>query len=238
MNLRRAERNLYNGAMANRAYVSAWAEGYSEATQRERLKQLLATAPLSASWPGFAGLVVRAVGPAESPFFEWDLRSQPIGAAEVVELTNEAEGSDVAYEVRAQWDLWTFDLESGKWQHKPQPLEINCYGPDYDGGIAAEQGHFLIDVGLEHLFTGHAGLLGNQGSRNRQAEHPDEERFLAAMAEPERLREYHEKTRENIQQLFRWMRRAEIAVPLERYRMWSEGEENFEARVDEILAVR
>lgn len=224
--------------MANRAYISAWAEDYSEATQRERFQKLLATVPLSASWPGFDGILVRAVDPTESPLFEWDLRSRPLGAPEVVELIQEAQGSDIAYEVRAQWDLWVFDLDTGKWQHKPQPLEIHCYGPDFDGGISKEQGDFLMDVGFEHLFTGHAGLLGNQGSRMRPAEHPEEERFLVAMAAPERLRLYHEKTRENIQQLFRWIRQADIAVPLKRYRIWSEGEESFEARVDEILAVR
>jgi len=31
---------------------------------------------------------------------------------------------------------------------------------------------------------------------------------------------------------------VENALPVERFRLWSEGEENFEARLDEILAVR
>jgi hypothetical protein len=52
------------------------------------------------------------------------------------------------------------------------------------------------------------------------------------------LREYQEKTRENIQQLMGWMRTVEETLPVERVRLWSEGEENFEARLDEILAVR
>jgi hypothetical protein len=34
------------------------------------------------------------------------------------------------------------------------------------------------------------------------------------------------------------MQAVEQALPVERYRLWSEGEENFEARLDEILAVR
>lgn len=228
--------------MANRAYVSAWAQDYSEATQLEKLERLLETAPLSASWPGFNGLVVRALNSAESPAREWDLRSQPIGAAEIVNLMREPQGPDLAYEISGQWDLWVFDDESGRWQNKPQPLQIECYGPEYDAGMAGEQSDFLIDAGFEHLFTGHARLLGSRTGQPEAAalesQHPEEARFLAAMAAPERLREYHERTRANIQVLFRWMREAEAAVPLERYRMWSEGEENFEARMDEILAVR
>jgi hypothetical protein len=58
------------------------------------------------------------------------------------------------------------------------------------------------------------------------------------MSQPENAREYHDKTRENIRKLMDWMREAEQALPIERTRLWSEGEENFEARLDEILAVR
>jgi hypothetical protein len=224
--------------MANRAYVSAWAQEYSEATQLEKLERLLETAPLSASWPGFTGVVTRALDPTETPVREWDLRSQPVGAAELVSLLRELPGADLAYEIRALWDLWVYEAETGGWKNKPQDLQIDCYGLQYDTGQSGEQEHFLIDLGLEHLFTGHAGLLaGNRGSRIAPA-HPEEERFLAAMADPDRLREYHQRTRENIEVLFRWMQEAEAAVPLEKYRMWSEGEENFEATVDQILAVR
>lgn len=224
--------------MANRAYVSAWAQEYTEATQLEKLERLLETVPLSASWPGFTGVVTRALDPTESPVREWDLRTQPVGAAELISLLRELPGADLAYEIRAQWDLWVYEGQTGGWKNKPQDLQIDCYGLQYDTGQPGEQEHFLIDLGLEHLFTGHAGLLaGNRENRAAPA-HPEEERFLTAMADPERLREYHQRTRENIEVMFRWMQEAEVAVPLEKYRMWSEGEENFEATVDQILAVR
>ncbi len=238
--------------MANRAYVSAWARDYSEETQLATFGRLLETVPLPESWRGFTSLIVRAVDAAESPVREWDLRGLPVSAAEIMELLREHSGGDMAYEVRAPWELWIFDVEAGRWKRTPQVLEITCHGPDYDGGIAAEQGHFLIDIGFEHLFTGHAGLLGNRPGADaaesysnapgqtalQKALQEEEARFLGAMAAPERLREYHERTRENIQYLFRWLQEAEAAVPLERYRAWSEGEEDFEARLDEILAVR
>ena len=52
------------------------------------------------------------------------------------------------------------------------------------------------------------------------------------------LKEYHAKTRENIQQLFYWVEAIERALPVERSELWSEGEENIEARLDAILAQR
>ena len=56
------------------------------------------------------------------------------------------------------------------------------------------------------------------------------------MAVSNNLKEYHAKTRENIQQLFNWVEAIERALPVERSELWSEGEENFEARLDAILA--
>jgi hypothetical protein len=58
------------------------------------------------------------------------------------------------------------------------------------------------------------------------------------MSWPENLKLYKERTRENIKKLFDWVRQIETAVDAERVRLWSEGEENFEARLEEILAAR
>ena len=95
-----------------------------------------------------------------------------------------------------------------------------------------------LNLGFEHFFTGHAGLLGFRQAAKASPESPEEARFLAAMERPENLRNYQEKTADNIRRLFEWVRRIEKAVPVERLRLWSEGEENLEARMEEILAAR
>jgi hypothetical protein len=58
------------------------------------------------------------------------------------------------------------------------------------------------------------------------------------MSTPGNLKEYHVKTRENIQRLFSWVESIERALPVERSQLWSEGEQNFEARLDAIVAQR
>jgi hypothetical protein len=58
------------------------------------------------------------------------------------------------------------------------------------------------------------------------------------MASPQNLKDYHAKTRENIQQLFNWVEAVQRALPIERSELTSEGEENFEARLDAILSAR
>ena len=203
----------------------------------EHFGLFLSTVPFSAGHHGFTELVIRAVDPSESPLAEHDLRVQPLDAAEIVELAREYVSSDAAFETRAHWDLWTFEMSSGRWRLQPQTLDLFCYGEEYDKGAWRETGHLQAHVGLEHLFTGHAGLLGARQQPSVPAQHPIEQEFLNAMTQPERLRAYHEKTRENIRKLLHWASQVEADVPIEQFRLWSEGEENFEARMEEILAV-
>jgi hypothetical protein len=124
--------------------------------------------------------------------------------------------------------------------HKPEPLLNTCHGPEYDDGLAASEGHFTADLGFEHFFTGHAGLLAPGAASNpfESSDHPLEHTFRQWMSTPGNLKEYHAKTRENIQLLFRWVESIERALPVERNQLWSEGEQNFEARLDAILAHR
>jgi hypothetical protein len=56
------------------------------------------------------------------------------------------------------------------------------------------------------------------------------------MAWPDNLEKYRESTRESIRKLLEWLRRIEGAIPVERVQLWSEGEDNFEARLEEIAA--
>jgi len=202
--------------------------------------RFLTTAPLSASKPTFTDLVVQPIDPTEPSIAEWDLRSQKSGPAEVAALSIQYLNTDSAYIATANWDLWNFDVESMKWKQDPQPLVLTCHGPTYEDGIAATSGHFSADLGFEFFFTGHAGLLAPGAASNPfdSSDHPIEHTFRQWMAVPANLKEYHAKTRENIQQLFSWVEGVERALPVERSELWSEGEENFEARLDAILARR
>ena len=223
--------------MANQAYLRVWCKDFPEELILERFGSFLGTVPFSATKPGFTYLTAHAVDPTEIPVFEQDLRSLPLDAPSIVELSREYLNNDTSYEVRCDWDLWVSEGEATRWKLEPQPLEISCFGEDYGEKTWLESGHFEANLGFEHLFTGHAGLLGFDRGVRAVAESPEEAHFLEAMAWPENLQKYQEKTRENIRKLMDWTRRIEKALPVERVQLWSEGEENFEARLEEILAV-
>lgn len=225
-------------AMSNQAYLSIWCKDFSEERILERFGEFLATIPFSAAKPGFTHLVIRAVDFTENPVLEQDLRSVPHDAAGIIDIAKDHLHSDCAYEVRADWDLWVFEGDPERWQRLPQPLGLSCYGEDFDDGYWQENGHLEVNFGFEHLFTGHAGLLGFRQSGKAAPQSPEEARFLASMEQPVNLQMYRDKTRENIRKLFEWVRFIEKALPVKEVRLWSEGEENFEARLEEILAAR
>jgi len=226
--------------MANRAYLRVWTRDFSEQTMIAEFARFLTTAPLTEGQGNFQQLTVQAVDPSEMPVDEWDLKDGKFGPAEVAALAAQHINEDTGYIVQARWDLWSFDMETLKWMHGPQALVLSCHGRSYDGGVAATEGHFQADLGFEHFFTGHAGLLAPGAAKNPfdSSDHPVEKTFRSWMTNPENLRQYHQKTRENIQKLFGWVESVEAALPVERSELWSEGEENFEARLDAILAQR
>jgi hypothetical protein len=226
--------------MANHAYLRVWTRDFSIETMLAEFARFLTTAPLSVTHNTFSELIVQAVDATEIPVAEWDLRPLKMGSAEVTALAVQHLNTDTAYTANAKWDLWSFDIESLKWEHKPEPLTLSCHGVDYDDGLAATSGHFMADLGFEHFFTGHGGLLAPGAASNpfNSSDHPIEHTFRQWMSASASLKEYHARTRENIQQLFNWVESIQLALPVERSELWSEGEENFEARLDAILSQR
>jgi hypothetical protein len=224
--------------MSNQAYLSIWCKQFDEEHMLEQFGAFLTTVPFSATKPGFSYLTVRAVDPSEAPILEQDLRSVPLDPAGVIEIARDHLHNDSSYEVAAHWDLWVFEANTAKSKLEPQPLEIYSHGEGYDDGFWRENGHIEVNLGFEHLFTGHAGLLGIRHGTRAAAQSPEEAHFLEAMAWPENLQAYEEKTRENVRKLLDWVRRIEKSLAVDRVRLWSEGEDNFEARLEEILAAR
>jgi hypothetical protein len=255
----------YNNRVGNHAYLSLWLDDPSESALLENFQRFLGTIPFSKRRPSFTELIVRAVSPAESPLMERDLRSADMtaggDAGAVTAMIAELLHSDSSYEVGAWWDLWTYTenaSENGVWKLQPQPLLLVCKGEDYDDGIAREAGHIQADIGFEHLFTGPAEPLGGAqalvtpgafkridqtGERSMgktedrvHAAQAVKSPFMATMTGDEHRNVYREKTAANARVLLDWVERVRASLPVKRFQLWSEEEENFEAQLEEIVA--
>jgi hypothetical protein len=226
--------------MANRAYLRVRTRDFSEATMIAQFARFLTTAPLSESRPYFDELTVQPIDPTEPPAAEWDVHDGTYGAPEIAALAAQHLNADSAYIVYARWDLWAFNVDTVTWKRGPQPLILTCNGPEYDNGAATSEGHFVADLGFEHLFTGHGGILAPAVATNPfdNSDHPIEKTFRSWMSVEANRKIYAGKTSENIQHLMNWVESISRALPVERSELWSEGEENFEARIDAILALR
>src|SRR5208283_888693 len=173
--------------MANRAYLRVWTRDFNEETMIAQFARFLTTAPVTEAGPGFEQLIVQPIDSTETPIAEWDLKTGKFGAAEVAALAALNLAPDTAYIVDAKWALWNFDIATLKWKQVPLPLELRCHGRLYDDGIAASTGNFLVDLGFEHLFTGHAGLLAPSTAKNpfEISDHPLEKTFRSWMSSGE-----------------------------------------------------
>jgi len=222
--------------MANQAYLNVWCKDFPEDRIIERFGAFLETVPFSATRPGFTNLTIRAVDVSEPTVLEMDLRALPLDGAGITEIARDHVHEDCSFETGGYWDLALFEAESGKAKIESQALEVFCRGEHYDDELWRQSGHFEVNLGFEHFFTGHGGVLGNRRGPNALAQSLEESRFLEAMVWPDNLEKYRDITRENIRKLMEWLARIERAIPVQRVQLWSEGEENFEARVKEIVA--
>jgi len=91
-------------------------------------------------------------------------------------------------------DLWSFDIESLKWQRKPEPLMLTCHGLEYDGDLAATSGHFMADSASSTFSP--VRRLARPGAASNpfpSSDHPTEHTFRNGWRE-RHLKEYHAKT--------------------------------------------
>jgi hypothetical protein len=105
--------------MANRAYLRVWTRDFSERTTIPEFARFLTTAPLMEGEGRFQQLTIQAVDATEAPVAEWDLKEGPFGPAEVAALAAQHLNEDTAFIVEAQWDLWSFNIDTLKWLHGP-----------------------------------------------------------------------------------------------------------------------
>ncbi len=225
--------------MLNYAYAGFWLRGYGEANMLEDFGKFLELFPYSTRRPGLHSLTIWAVDAAQAALMQRDYRREPLHPDEWLEVAQEFLHEDSAYGAIAYWDLWALSTPAGVWQWRlePQPIEIICHGTMFDSEICQELGHFHVVAGPEHLFLGWAEQPLLEAALSSPQPVGEEAQFVNYMSDAAHHREYLVKTQDNIRRLLAWARKVERSLPVERMRLWSEGEQDFRERMEAILAV-
>ncbi len=156
--------------MADPLYYSLWFPNFRFATLPEKLALVMqqlpdprvtAAAVYPLDWqqtPSFQRIFSRNPAEAETP---------ETAVAEATELLHE----DCAYEFELPWALWYPESQGvldPVWREEPRTLRIVGFGPKFDQGTYAQDGHIRVDLGLDTPFLCEDVPLDEEGQLHVQ----------------------------------------------------------------------
>jgi hypothetical protein len=140
--------------MADRLYLSIWFPSFQEPEMLPRLLSVLKQFPFSTDRGGIGSLTIRSISWDQPIIFQetFDHRADPERA---LLLAGEFLHEDNAYELEVLWDLWVPTKEGDldeTWVLRPQVVKMVVFGTEFEEGTFQENGHILVDFGLDAPF--------------------------------------------------------------------------------------
>lgn len=184
--------------MPDSLYLSLW---FPQFDVEDVLPQALAVMrqfPFSAQQPGVGYVALHPVSWNEATILEQRFRPG-IPPEEAVQVAADLLHEDYAYLFEACWDLWTPIEEGQPWTLRPSPVTFIAHGLEFDEGAYQQEGHVLVDFGLDTPFL-------------------HEEMQLTTVTET--------RVRANVQKLVEFTTKVEKNSGASARLLWSESEEN------------
>jgi hypothetical protein len=184
--------------MPDSLYLSLW---FPQFDVEDVLPQALAVMrqfPFSAQQPGVGYVALHPVSWNEATILEQRFRPG-IPPEEAVQVAADLLHEDYAYLFEACWDLWTPIEEGQPWTLRPSPVTFIAHGLEFDEGAYQQEGHVLVDFGLDTPFL-------------------HEEMRLTTVTET--------RVRANVQKLVEFTTKVEKNSGASARLLWSESEEN------------
>ena len=173
--------------MADPLYLSLWFPSFAEAEMMPRAVQVARQFPFSRQRPGITGVTVQPVSWNEASILE--RRFDPgITPEEAAAIAADLLHDDYAYVFESYWDLWTYAPEVGPssgilepWKNEAVKVKIIAQGEEFDEGAYQEQGHILVDFGLDTPFLEEEIELSEEGEERVKANVTKLVAFTAAL---------------------------------------------------------
>jgi len=184
--------------MADPLYLSLWFPNLELDELLPRALAVMQQFPFSAQQPGLSYVSLHPVSWNEATVLEQ--RFNPgITPEQAVLVASDLLNEDYAYLFEAAWDLWVPTDDGQQWTLQPSPVKFIAHGPEFDEGVYQQEGHVLIDFGLDSPFL-------------------QEEVQLTAEAES--------RIRSNVRKLIEFTGKVEKNSGASARLLWSESEEN------------
>ena len=183
--------------MADPIFLSLWFASFEDDEVLPHTLSVLRQFRFSPQRPGIVYMGLHPVSWQEATI--WERRFDP-GARpeEAILFASEFLHADYAYVFEGYWDLWERG-EDGIWIERPARVRFISHGLEFEDGIYQQEGHMLLDLGLDSAFL-------------------QEEAPLTPEAE--------DRVRSNVHKLVELSNHLEKAAQVKARLLWSESEEN------------
>ena len=137
--------------MPDPLHLSLWFSDFEAEDMLPRALLVLKQFPLSTQQPGINYLALHPISWNEATVLE--RRFQPgVPPEEAVLVASDLLHEDYAYVFEAAWDLWTPDESGQQWALRPSPVKFLVHGLEFEEGTYQQEGHLLIDFGIDSPF--------------------------------------------------------------------------------------
>lgn len=192
--------------MSDSIRLSLWFSTQATAQIVPHLAHVAELLPAEALERGVRALSVTALDWSEPALLD-ERFDAGIALAAALEQLRPLVHDDCACELELAWLLWRYHPDRpapDDWEQVPHPLHCTSLGPHFGDGLAAEDGHVIVDFGLDEAFLAERAPWNASTRRHLEA---------------------------NILQLLAFSRKAELQLRPQRRRLWSEGEADWTQRL-------
>lgn len=162
-----------------------------------RLQQAVGVLPAEAQERGVFAMSVAPVNWNEPPLLE-ERFPQGLPLAEAAEAVAEFLADDCAGELELAWLLWRY--AGASWDQAPHPVRFQIIGPEFGEATAEQDGHLVVDFGLDEVFLAELAPWEEDTRKHLQA---------------------------NILQLLAFSHKLQAQLHPLRRRLWSDNEEDW-----------
>ena len=138
--------------MADPLYLSLWFPNFDGDEMLPHALNVIRQFPFSTAQPGVTYVSLHPVSWNEATVLEQRFRPGVTPEEAILHAADQIH-EDYAYSFEAAWDLWVpASVPDQPWTLQPSVVKFIVHGLEFDEGVYEQEGHILVDFGLDTPF--------------------------------------------------------------------------------------